>query len=91
MTQDELRQEATKPTKEERAARGWVRTTIYGCAICGGEHKEMVFTQRPDPEIDSDGTTWTHEAECPTSGEILLLRVAPAIPRRENPPCQGKQ
>jgi len=51
------------------------KTTVVGCARCGGVHYDLEFKLLTFPMEDSSGLVWTHWALCPTNGEPILLRI----------------
>jgi hypothetical protein len=47
---------------------------LRSCARCYGDHAAMWWVAFVHPIVDEDGTTWTHWATCPTTGDPVLQR-----------------
>jgi len=56
--------------------RGPFTSSIRGCARCDGDgHEDVLWQPLTFPIEDTDGTSWTHWAPCPTNGEPILMRT----------------
>ena len=50
-----------------------VTATVRHCARCGTDH-QMEFREFTRPNVDADGTEWTHWGMCPVTDEPVLMR-----------------
>jgi len=48
---------------------------VNKCARCGMTHSKLEFGRLSVPIADSDGTLWTCWAQCPSSGQPILMKV----------------
>jgi hypothetical protein len=57
-----------------------IRTPVYNCARCGGDHASVLFMafHRCPPDA-------THWGTCPTTYEPILLQVTPRGPDTTEP------
>ena len=56
-------------------AAGTVVCKVTGCSRCGGEHEGIEFAELERPSRLA-GLTLTHWANCPTTGEPILMHKA---------------